>query len=124
MEFGFPSDVRQEADKRIGRALVVKANESGEKAVDLRGRGHPGVLAAQRDRHLPEGAVTVMDTDTVDYPEGTFVWISRPGHRLTAGCVTGYGKSGKPLVRKAGADKSVPISKVYLSRHPQNNWGG
>lgn len=61
----------------------------------------------------------------MDYPEGTFVWVSLPGARLTAGCVTGYSKSGKPMVRKVGADRSRPISKVYLSRHPQNNnWGG
>jgi hypothetical protein len=61
-----------------------------------------------------------MDADTVDYPEGSFVWIMRPGCKLAAGTVTGYSKSGKPLVRKAGAQRSWPIAKVYLSKQPQN----
>jgi hypothetical protein len=65
--------------------------------------------------------VTGVDTDTVDYAEGTWVWVQRPGFRLTAGVVTGHAKSGKPLVRKAGAERSVPVSKVYLSKHPQND---
>lgn len=70
--------------------------------------------------------MTAVDTDTVDYPEGTWVWIQVPGQKLKAGTVTGHhAKSGKPMVRKAGADRSRPISKVYLSKHPQNNgWEG
>jgi hypothetical protein len=69
--------------------------------------------------------MSAMDTDTVDYPEGTFVWISRPGRKLAAGKVTGHHpRSGKPLVRKVGDVLSRPVSKVYLSKHPQNEWGG
>lgn len=63
-----------------------------------------------------------MDADTVNYAEGTWVWIQVPGQRLKAGVVTGHHpKSGKPMVRKAGASRSCPMSKVYLSVHPQNS---
>jgi hypothetical protein len=65
-----------------------------------------------------------VDTDTVDYPVGTYVWISLTGRKLAAGKVTGYSRSGKPLVRKVGDATARPVSKVYLSMHPQNEWGG
>lgn len=57
-----------------------------------------------------------MDTDTVDYPFGTQVWVMRPGRKLTTGVVVGHAKSGKPLVQRAGVTVPAPVSKMYLSK--------
>jgi len=42
MEFNFPSEEREKADERIGRALIVKANESKEMAVTFEDDDIPG----------------------------------------------------------------------------------
>lgn len=57
----------------------------------------------------------MADTDTVEYPVGSPVWIYGFRQKTKLGTVTGHHpKSGKPMVKWPGIENPRPLSKTRL----------